>query len=336
MIRVGLVGAMGYGGRELMRLLVAHPEAELVAAVDLEGGQPLAEALPGFRGLTDLTVETFDAKALSERCDVVFLALPGTLSMDLGGALYDAGVRVMDLGSDFRLKDSAAYEQYYGATYSRPELVAEAVYGHVPWYRDQISSAKIVAVPGCFPISVITALKPLVKAAAPEVPVVVNSVSGASGAGRSPNEVFHFPNMNENMKAYKVGVHQHTPEIEQELNFEAVVQFTPHVGPFTRGIISTMALRPSKDIDVAALYACYDEEPFVRVLGEGNLPDLNHIRGSNFCDIGWVVDERTGNIMIVSVIDNLIGGTAGMGLRCMNVAFGVDEGMGLQLPGMAP
>ncbi len=336
MVRVGVVGALGYGGREFIRLLMAHPQAELTAAVYREGGTRLDEILPGFGKMTDIVLEAFDATSLAQRCDVVFLAVPGTESMIMGAELHKAGVRFMDLGSDFRIKDVAAYKQYYGVEYSHPELLDKAVYGHVPWHREALRNAAIVAVPGCFPISIITALKPLLDAAAPEVPVVINSVSGVSGAGRKANDVFHFPNMNENVRAYKIATHQHIPEIEQELDFKAQVQFTPHVAPVTRGILSTIVLRPSQSLDVAALYRCYDAEPFVRVLGAGKIPDLNQVRGSNFCDIGWVEDVRTGNIVIVSVIDNLVGGTAGMGMQCMNVAFGLDERAGLRLPGMAP
>jgi len=331
-----MVGALGYGGRELMRLLMAHPEAELTAAVDIEGGQPLSDVLPGFRKLTDLTIETFDAQALAKRCDVVFIAVPGTKSMVIGAALRAAGARVMDLGSDFRLQDPAAYKQFYKADYTHPELVAEAVYGLVPWYRDRIPGASLVAVPGCFPISVILPLRPLVDAAAPQVPVVVNAISGVSGAGRALHEVFHFPAMNENVRAYKLAVHQHIPEIEQEIGGRVQVQFTPHVASHSRGILSTIVVRPSRAVDLDAVYACYENEPFVRVLGAGKIPDLNHVRASNFCDFGWVMDDRTGNLIIVSVIDNLVGGTAGMGIQCMNLAFGLDERTGLRLPGMAP
>jgi len=336
MIRAGMVGAIGYGGREFMRLLSVHPSAKLTAAVEVESGKRLDEVLPAFRKVLDLTLEPFDPEALAKKCDVVFIAVPGTKSMALGAQLHAAGVRVMDLGSDFRVKDPAAYRQYYKTEYSHPELAVKAVYGHVPFYRDQIRDAAIVAVPGCFPISVITPLRPLVEAAAPETPVVVNAVTGVSGAGRALNEVFHFPAMNENLRAYRLGTHQHIPEIEQELGGRVMVQFTPHVAPLTRGILSTIVLRPSKSIDVAALYRLYDDEPFVRVLPEGQIPDINHVRGSNFCDIGWVRDERTGNLLIVSVIDNLVGGTAGMGVQCMNVAFGLDERTGINFPGMAP
>ena len=336
MVKVGMVGAIGYAGREFLRLMCMHPEAEIVAAVEVEGGKRLDEVLPAFRKTTDVVLETFDAESLAKRCDVVFMALPGNVSMDLGKALRKAGARVMDLGSDFRIKDLAAFSKYYRKEHTCPELVAESVYGLVPWYRDSIRDAELVAVPGCFPISVILPLRPLLEAAAPEVPVVVNAITGVSGGGRNPNDVFHFPAMNENVKPYKLAIHQHTPEIEQEVLYGAQVQFTPHVAPLTRGIISTIVLRTSRPIDVAGLYACYENEPFVRVLPEGQIPDINHVRGSNFCDIGWCMDERTGNLLIVGAIDNLVGGTAGMGVQCLNVAFGLDERTGLNYPGMAP
>ncbi len=336
MIKVGMVGALGYGGREFMRLLCVHPEAELVAAVEVEGGKRLDEALPAFGKISDLVFETFDAKALAEKCDVVFIAVPGNVSMDLVAKLREAGARVMDLGSDFRIKDIEVFSKYYNTEHKCPELVEESVYGLVSAYRDEIKDAQLVAVPGCFPISVITPLRPLVSAAQPTVPIVVDAITGVSGAGRSPNEVFHFPNMNENIKAYRLAIHQHTPEIEQELGGEVMVQFTPHVAPLTRGILSTITVRPTKEIDVAGILSCYDSEPFVRVLPEGQIPDINHVRSSNFCDIGWVMDERTGNLLLVSAIDNLVGGTAGMGVQCLNVAFGLDEKTGLNFPGMAP
>ena len=336
MVRVGMVGAIGYGGREFIRLITAHPEAELVAAVELEGGKRLDEVLPSFRKTTDIVLETLNPEGLAERCDVVFIAVPGTKSMAIGAQLREAGVKVMDLGSDFRLKDPAAYTKYYGAEYSHPELAKQAVYGLVPWYRDRIRDADLVAVPGCFPISVIMPLRPLIDAAAPEVPVVVDAVTGVSGGGRALFEGFHFPTMNENLRAYKLTAHQHTPEIEQELGNKVLVQFTPHVAPLTRGILSTITLRPTRPMDVAELYVCYEDEPFVRVLPEGQMPDINHVRASNFCDIGWVMDNRTGNLLIVSAIDNLVGGTAGMGVQCLNIAFGLDERTGLRYAGMAP
>lgn len=337
MIRVGLVGAIGYGGRELIRLIGMHPEAKLVAAAELEGGKRLDEILPALGKLTDIECETFDAKALAEKCDVVFIAVPGTKSMELGGKLRDAGVKTLDMGADFRLKDTKAFLEYYKTEHTHAHLLPDAVYGHAAYYRDQIKKAELVAVPGCYPISVITPLKPLIGAPIDtNIPVVVDAISGLSGAGRALFEGFHFPEMNENVKAYKVGNHQHVPEIEQELNHAFMVQFTPHVGPYTRGILSTITVHCKEPFDVAERYARYADEPFIRVLGEGKLAEVRYVRGSNFCDIGWVMDKRTNNLVIVSAIDNLVGGTAGMAVQCMNIIFGFDETMGLKFAGMNP
>lgn len=335
MIRVGIVGATGYGGRELLRLLGGHPEAEVVAVSSTTAaGERLQDELPGFGKLLDLTFETFDPQGLAERCDVVVLGVPGTESMGPGAELLAAGARVIDMGPDFRLKDAGAFKTYYKKDHAHVDLLGESVYGLVPWNREALKGADLVAVPGCYPIGALLPLRPLLATAKPSVPVVIDAISGVSGAGRSLNQGFHFPEMNENVWAYKLGVHQHTPEIEQELGGDFQVQFSPHVGPYTRGILSTITVRPSEAVDVAACYACYDDEPFVRVLGEGNLPQLAAVRTTNFCDIGWVMDERTGNLLLVSAIDNLVGGTAGMAVQCMNLMFGVDETTGLTTGGM--
>jgi N-acetyl-gamma-glutamyl-phosphate reductase len=267
---------------------------------------------------------------------VVFIAVPGTKSMPLGAALRAAGVRTVDMGPDFRIKDTALFTEYYKVEHSAAHLLPEAVYGLVPYYRDKIRDAQLIAAPGCYPASVIFPVRPLLDAPIADVPIVVDAISGLSGAGRAVSEAFHFPEMNENVKAYRIGVHQHTPEIEQELGFKFKVQFTPHVGPYTRGILSTITVRVREPFDVAPYYARYAAEPFVRVLGEGKPAEIRHVRGSNFCDIGWVMDKRTGNLVIVSAIDNLVGGTAGMAVQCMNVMFGLDERTGLKLAGMMP
>jgi len=336
MIRVGLVGAIGYGGRELIRLISMHPDAKLVAAAELEGGKRLQDLLPAFGKIVDVVVETFDPEALAKKCDVVFIAVPGTKSMPLGAALRAAGARTVDMGPDFRIKDTALFTEYYKVEHSAAHLLPEAVYGLVPYYRDKIRDAQLIAAPGCYPASVIFPVRPLLDAPVADVPIVVDAISGLSGAGRAVSEAFHFPEMNENVKAYRIGVHQHTPEIEQELGFKFKVQFTPHVGPYTRGILSTITVRVKEPFDVAPYYARYAAEPFVRVLGEGKPAEIRHVRGSNFCDIGWVMDKRTGNLVIVSAIDNLVGGTAGMAVQCMNVMFGLDERAGLKLAGMMP
>ncbi len=336
MVKVGIVGAIGYAGREFIRLLVAHPEAQLVCAVEMETGKKLQDVLPNFRKLLDIELESFDPDSLAKKCDVVFFALPAGKSMPMASELVKRGITVIDLGSDFRIKNEEQYERFYKIKYTHPELLEQSVYGLVPWYREKIKMAKIVAVPGCFPISAILPLRPLVEQAQPEVPIVIDSVSGVSGAGRSLNDLFHFPNMNENMRAYRIGNHQHIPEIEQEIGGKYQIQFTPHVAPLTRGILTTITLRPSKKIDPAEIYKCYESEPFVRVLPEGQFPEINYVRNSNFCDIGWTYDNRTGNIVIVSAIDNLVGGTAGMGIQCLNVRFGCPEDTGLRFPGMTP
>jgi N-acetyl-gamma-glutamyl-phosphate reductase len=286
--------------------------------------------------MTDVVIEPFDAAALGKKCDVVFIAVPGTKSMAIGKALREAGVRTIDQGPDFRLKDAKAFAQFYNTEHIAPELLPEAVYGMPPFYRDVIRDAQLIAAPGCYVMSTLVPLKPIREAISTELPVVIDAISGISGAGRNPHAVFHFPEMNENVKAYKIGIHQHTPEIEQELDNRVLVQFSPHVGPYTRGILSTITLRLAHDIDLNEAYSRYDDEPFVRVLGEGVLGEVKNVRSSNFCDFGWVKDERTGNLVIVSAIDNLFGGTAGMAVQCLNIMCGFDERMGLTFGGMAP
>ena len=336
MVRIGIVGT-GYGARETMRLAAVHPAIELAAVSSTSAsGKPLGDALPAFRKVYDLAVETFDAKALAKKCDAVVVGVPSGQSIGIVSELRAAGARVLDLGGDFRLKDPAKFEKYYKEAHRAPHLLAESVYGLAPVYREKLKTAQLVCVPGCYPISAVLPLRPILDRAQAAVPIVVDSISGISGAGRSPSEAYHFPEMNENLKAYKLAVHQHVPEIEQELGNRALVQFTPHVAPLTRGILTTITFRAVGDVDPAAAYAGYAGEPFVRVLPQGQLPEVKHVRGSNFCDIGWVKDARTGNVVIVSAIDNLMGGTAGMALQCLNIMFGLDERAGLNYAGIAP
>jgi N-acetyl-gamma-glutamyl-phosphate reductase len=292
--------------------------------------------LPAFRGLYDIQCEVFEADQVADRCDVVFVGVPSAKSMPFVKPLRERGVRVIDIGPDFRLSDPAVFEQYYGEKHAAPELLSDVVYGLVPMNRDKIASADLIAVPGCYPISIILPLRPLLDAAKPETPVIIDAISGITGAGRTPTETYHFPEMNENVRAYSVTTHRHTPEIEQALGGKTMVQFTPHVGPYNRGILSTITVRPTGKVDIEACYESYATEPFIRVLGERRLPEVKYVRESNFCDIGWVNDARTGNLIVVSAIDNLMGGTAGMAIQCMNLMFGLDETTALKRPGMAP
>lgn len=337
MIRVGIVGATGYGARELIRLITAHPGADVVCVTsESAAGTPLAEVHPAFGKLTKLVCEPFNAKNLADQCDVVFVAVPSTKSMGFAAALRAAEVAVIDIGPDFRLKSPAEFKAFYNAEHVAPDLLQEAVYGLPILNRSKLDTATLVAVPGCYPISIITPLRPLLDAGLSDVPVVIDSISGISGAGRSLSDTFHFPEMNENVRAYNLAVHRHVPEIEQALDHKVMIQFNPHVGPYTRGIMSTLTVRPTGAIDPKNLYSVYEDEPFVRVLGEGKLPELKYVRGTNFCDIGWVQDKRTGNLIIVSTIDNLMGGTAGVAIQCMNLMFGQDETTGLLYGGIAP
>jgi N-acetyl-gamma-glutamyl-phosphate reductase len=337
LIKVGIVGTTGYTGRETLRLLSMHPGAEIVAVASESGaGQPVGDILPAFRKILNLTCETFDADSLAGRCDVVFLCVPSTKAMQFGAALRKAGARVIDVAPDFRLKDPEVFAKHYKVEHLAPELLKEAVYGHVPFYREELKQANLVAVPGCYPISALTPLRALLEEDITDVPVVVDSVSGISGAGRSLNEAYHFPEMNENLRAYSLGVHRHVPEIEQELRHRVKVQFTPHVAPLTRGILTTITIHLKRPVDPPAAFARFEHEPFVRVYPKGQLPEVRYVKGSNFCDIGWYHDERTGNLVVVSAIDNLMGGTAGMALQCLNLMFGLDERTGLKAGGMAP
>ncbi len=334
-IQVGIIGGTGYGGREVIRLLAEHPDAELCAVASTSAaGTPLGEVLPSLAGTTDIVCEAIDPKALAASCDVVFLCVPSKESMNLAKPLLDAGLRVIDIGPDFRLNDPNSFKSAYGVDHTAPDLLKDAVYGLVPQSRDALPKANLVAVPGCYPISALVPLWPLVGAPLSDVPIVIDSISGTSGAGKGLSEALHFSEMNENVWAYKVGTHQHVPEMEQQLGIQYTLQFTPHVGPYTRGILTTITIRPSEEFDIAACYEGYDKEPFIRVLGEGNLPQLKNVRGASFCDFGWVNDKRTGNIVIVSAIDNLVGGTAGMAVQCMNLMYGIDERAGLHAGGM--
>lgn len=337
MIKVGIVGATGYGGRELLRLLMAHPEVKVVAVASTTvAGQRLEEVLPAYRKMSELVFESFDAADLAKRCDVVFMAVPSKESMAPAAELRAEGVRVIDIGADFRLKNLADFAAYYGAEHQASHLLEESVYGLAPFYREALKEAELVAVPGCYPISALLALRPLLDAPIADQPLIIDSISGLSGAGKGLAEGLHFSEMNENVRAYKVGTHQHVPELEQELLGKVMVQFTPHVGPYTRGILTTAYVRMAESFDPTPYFKRYESEPYVRVLGEGGLPELKYIRATNFCDIGWRRDDRTGNLVLLSAIDNLNGGTAGMAVQCMNIMFGVDECAGLGFGGMTP
>ena len=340
MLKVAVVGASGYTGVELLRLLKGHPRVEVVCVTSRQHeGLPVAKVFPSLAGSYDLLCEPLDIPSIAERSDVVFTALPHKTAMGVVPEFLAAGCRVIDLSADYRLKDQAVYEKWY-QPHSSPELLARAVYGLPELYRDQLAGAALVANPGCYPTSVALGLAPLLEAGLARLSsLVIDSKSGMTGAGRGASLGSLYSEVNEGFKAYGLASHRHTPEIEQTLSAlagEAVtVSFTPHLLPVNRGILSTIYADLKQDVstrtllDIYARY--YADEPFVRVMADGALPNVANVRGSNFCDIGLVCDARVGRVIVVSVIDNLCKGAAGQAVQNMNLACGLDESSGLQL-----
>lgn len=343
-IKVGIAGATGYSGVELIRLLGFHPEAEIVlAGTESYVGQELGDVYPHLRGRLTLLGREATAEALAAECDLIFTALPHGVTMKLAPAVLAAGKRLIDLGADFRLKDVDAYEAWYKKPHEARSLNAEAVYGLPELFREQIRGARLVANPGCYPTSCALAAAPLLKAGVVETNgIIFDSKSGVSGAGRGVNLGVHFSEVNENFKAYNIaGAHRHTPEIEQTLSLlcgePVVVSFSPHLVPMTRGILTTGYFTLKQDLTTEHALELFQEfyagEPFVRVRKAGDLPMTKQVSGSNYCDIGLQVDRRTGRVIVISVIDNLVKGAAGQAIQNMNLLFGLPETAGLEAAG---
>jgi N-acetyl-gamma-glutamyl-phosphate reductase len=345
-IRVAVVGATGYTGAELLRLLHGHPRAEVtVIAGHGKAGQKVAHVLPSFHGVFAGDVETADPARIAERCDAAFCGLPHGASAPLVRELRARGVKVFDLSADFRLKDLEVYREWYGE-HGAPELVPEAVYGLCELTRDSLRSADLVAVAGCYPTASTLALAPLVRAGIIDLDtIIVDAKSGASGAGRGLSESSHFSHVAEGFRAYKVGgLHRHTPEIEQSLSGLAGqpvrITFTPHLVPMIRGILATAYARLSAGVTrercTELARAMYEGSPSVTVLDPGSNPDTAWVKGSNRCFIAYTVDPRTGRVIAQSVIDNLVKGASGQAIQCFNLRFGLPEGMGLEAVGTFP
>ncbi len=347
-IRVGIVGVSGYGGGELARLLIAHSLVRLTYVTSgTYAGKPLRAALPG-AAPSDLVCEVFDGAAAADKCDLVFLAGESGLAMKAAPGLLEAGLKVVDLSADFRLKDPAVYQEWYKAEHTAPELLGEAVYGLPEFYKESIANANLVANPGCYPTSAILALAPLLNddLIVPQT-IIVDSYSGVSGGGRSKFGLdYHFSEVNESLRPYGVGgIHRHTPEIEQTLSQVAGVAvtltFTPHLAPITRGILTTAyaTLRSSGDFLAEFYRDSYTvqlDAPFVTILEPGQFPATKHVYGTNFCHIGLAVDKRTNRVIVVSAIDNLVKGAAGQAIQNMNLMCGFDETTGLTMGAVWP
>jgi N-acetyl-gamma-glutamyl-phosphate reductase len=337
--RVAVLGASGYTGEELVRLLLRHPQAELVAATSRQYvGKTVAEVFPRVGSHPAARTLRFTEAApekIAEMAEVAFLALPHGVAVDFAGPLLKAGARVIDLSADFRIKDAATYREFYGHEHSAPELLRHAVYGLPEIYRAEIAAARLVASPGCYPTSILLPLIPLLREKLIEPgSIIANSLSGVSGAGRKAEVDYLFVECNESVRPYGVPKHRHLAEIEQELSVAAgaaiTIQFTPHLVPINRGILTTLYVAPSdaKAID-AALQNAYADAPFVRLLGGKALPDTKNVAGSNVIEIAWRHDPRTGRVVVMSAEDNLVKGASGQAIQSFNLMCGYDETAGL-------
>ncbi|MGV1099218.1 N-acetyl-gamma-glutamyl-phosphate reductase [Thiovibrio sp. JS02] len=338
MVRVGIVGASGYTGAELARILCNHPEIELTVATSRQyAGKPLSHVFPSLRGRADILCEDVQGDKLVERADLFFTAVPHQTAMDIVPQILAAGKKVVDLSADFRIRDAAVYEQWYQA-HSAKELLAKAVYGLPELYREKIAATDLVANPGCYPTSIILGLAPLLRAGVvdPET-IVIDSKSGVSGAGRSAQVGTLYCEVADGFKAYKVGEHRHTPEIEQELSVlsgrPVTVSFTPHLVPMSRGILSSIYAKANEALPrLVELYRdFYGNEEFVRVCSANQYPATQYVRGSNYCDIGFKYDPRTGRVIVLSAIDNVVKGASGQAVQNMNIMCGFPENTGLKV-----
>ncbi len=331
--KVAIVGASGYSGQELIRLLLRHPHVEITRFTSRQyAGKAVAEVFPRFRGQVSAAFTEPDVNRID--ADAVFLALPHGVAAEFAPALVQKGIKVLDLSADFRLTSAAVYKEFYEHEHPAPQLLKQSVYGLPEIHREQIRSATLVACPGCYPTSVILGVAPALKSGLVKSDgIIVNSLSGVSGAGRKVADEYLFTECNESARAYSVPKHRHLGEIEQELSSLAgtnvTISFTPHLIPLSRGILSTICLSLAKPAgDALALYRdFYKGEAFVRVTP--SLPDTKNVEATNFCDISVRVDPRTNRLIVVSAIDNLTKGAAGQAVQCLNLVCGYDESTGL-------
>jgi N-acetyl-gamma-glutamyl-phosphate reductase len=342
MIRVGIVGATGYAGAELVRILSGHPQVELSTLTSRQfAGVKFEEIYPAMAGRVKLTCEELVVEAVCDKAELVFLALPHQLPMTLVPEFVRRNARVVDLSADFRFNDAAVYESAY-QPHSARDLLGRAVYGLSEVYFEAIRSAILVGNPGCYPTSALLPLIPLVKAGFLDLnTLIADSKSGVSGAGRSLALTSHFCEVNESIKAYKVASHRHNAEMDAILSREAqqAVQltFVPHLIPMSRGMLTTIYATPVKGVQAEDIRNCltvaYSDHPFIRLCAPGRVPDTLHVKGSNYCDIGFELDKRTSCLILISAIDNLVKGAAGQAVQNMNIMLDIDQTSGLlQVP----
>ncbi|MDB6110976.1 MAG: argc: n-acetyl-gamma-glutamyl-phosphate reductase [Pedosphaera sp.] len=349
-VKVGIVGASGYSGEELVRLLLAHPHAELTAVTSRQyGGQTLAQVFPRFGHHPHARSIRFsepNTSLLAKQAQVIFLALPHGVSAEFAVPLLQQGCQVIDLSADFRLKSAEVYKDFYGHDHPAPDLLATSVYGLPEVYRSAIQTAMLIASPGCYPTSVLLPTLPLLRAGLIKpAGIIADSMSGVSGAGRKVEQDYLFVECNESVRPYGVPKHRHLSEIEQELSLAAgtpvIIQFTPHLIPVNRGILTTLYLAPADHFSnakeagelnerITACYqAAYANEPFVRLLEGKALPDTKNVVGTNVLEIAWRLDPRTGRLIVMSAEDNIVKGASGQAVQSMNIMCGFPETAGL-------
>ena len=338
MARVAVVGATGYAGAELVRILSVHPEVEIAMITSRQyAGARFAAVYPGMETISDLVCEPFEVETLCQRADFVFLALPHELPMAIVPELLDAGLRVVDLSADFRFRSRERYEAAY-QPHKAPHLLQTAVYGLTEIYREQIAAADLVGNPGCYPTTVLLPLVPLLREGLVDADsLVADAKSGVSGAGRSPGLTRHFCEVNESYKPYKIAAHRHNPEMDEVLSGEAAkavhITFVPHLVPMTRGMLTTIYAQPEPSVSETMIWdclrACHDDSPFIRLCTDNRIPDTRFVRGTNFCDIGLRMDTANKRLILIVAIDNLVKGAAGQAVQNMNVMLGIDEKCGL-------
>jgi N-acetyl-gamma-glutamyl-phosphate reductase len=340
--KVAIIGASGYSGEELVKLLLHHPHADLVAVTSRSNaGQTLAQVFPKFASHPKSKTLRFvepNAEVLAKQADVVFLALPHGVAAEFAIPLNNAGVIVIDLSADFRLRSADVYKEFYAHEHPAPELLKKAVYGLPEHYREEIKKSLLIASPGCYPTSILLPTIPLLKAGLIKPDgIIADSLSGVSGAGRKAEVDYLFCECNESVRPYGVPKHRHLSEIEEQLSIAAgtkvTMQFTPHLIPVNRGILTTLYLNPTEKASAETIAACYQKfyaaEPFVRLLEGKALPDTKNVVGTNVCEIAWRLDPRTGRLIVMSAEDNLVKGASGQAVQSLNILSGWPETAGL-------
>ncbi len=336
-MKVSVIGATGYTGVELVKILLKHPQVEIETITSQSfANKKISEIYPSL--VTDLVCQELNINKIALSSSFIFTALPHRISMEIVGKLHSRGKKIIDLSADFRFIDPLIYEEWYGTPHQKKELLKKAIYGLPELYREKISRARLVANPGCYPTSSILALAPLVNSGSTkENDIIIDAKSGVTGAGRTLSLATHFPEVNENIRAYQVVGHRHIPEIEEQLSKlttrEIIITFVPHLVPINRGILSTCYAALKQKTDTKALLKLYQdfykEEPFVEILPQGKFPQTKEVLNSNRCRIGITVNERSGRAIIISAIDNLAKGAATQAVQNMNIMCGFEETMGL-------